>query len=45
MDTKKIQSWEEDHMKAEAEIEVMPRNAKDCSELSETRRRQESILP
>lgn len=32
-------------MKAEAEIEVMPRNAKDCPALSETRRRQGSILP
>lgn len=36
---------EGDHMKAAAEIEVMPRNAKDCSELSETRRRQGGILP
>ena len=32
-------------MKAEAEIEVMPRNAKDCSELSETRRRQGVSFP
>ena len=32
-------------MKAEAETEVMPRNAEDRSELSETRRRQGGILP
>ena len=47
MDTKtqrRYTQWEEGHVKAEAEIEVMLRNAKDCSEPPEIRKRQGRIL-